>query len=1219
MKKRASDNNISGDDSNVVGTKRYNLRIQQDNKVEKLDTSTECKDDDNNIKIKRKRKRKSKEPNIDMHEKLETDVALSKVDVKALDKERVPWSPTTHEEIITLLHNRMAHINLQKLVEGFKHQLFTGYTIPRSYLGKKGLKKLNRCSSCLKNKMRRRTYHRHYGEEKKFYLGEVLCLDIHVYMNIPAIDGTRYVANFTDPRSGLTLSYFLLDKTDLRDCIKLVIKDYHKRFNLKDWKYLYCDREKTIDCLKGEVILDKYNIDLITTPSDTFELNGVAEEVNKWLGQSTLTCLHFAGRSVPFWRKCYEHMTLIKSVLPCKGEGGWMSPIERLTGEIPNISHFRVWGCKAWVAEPRVEKRKDMHEPHVVGFHIGLSSSPIGWEIWIPELRCSVVSTNVEFDENIPTPKESYHRELEQALVKVSPQEMSLTEAKKLYIGQWYVDPDDGLIYQVENIRIEHGSRFIVAIVRRRGAPKSDRTPILIDHLIEMINSPRNREDSLQHFREAIEIEQARDEDATSYRSQLRDELSLVLNEVSHNSTAGEDVDRTRDSKTLTNTTGTPSRDAVHCLTTANKSTIDQIEVLGSSGSFNSIVNHRDDVSTLESLSLVQEYNEDVIMELSDLVHDEHRLLNKDVYDNDYLMLMNDGAPKHKGEFYKLSKPDQKKFKEAELKELKTIEDRGVIEAEVAIPEGINPLGCTWAYKWKDPVSLSEEGQTGPTGRTAKARLAMQDFKSTGDKLRETFAPTGRQMTFRFLLLLAMIFQLPCHHVDINAAFLYADLEKPMYMKGPPGYECAPGYCLKVVKALYGCRQAPRFWYNTLSEYIVNGLGFIKNTLDPCLFHLNVGVNMFLIYIYVDDILIFGRDETIRMQIIEKIKSKFKCKHLGVVKRFLGVWIEFSDSFDKLELSQKEYCADILDRYELAWRYKYKTPKVLPSAPDFQERLRDGKHCLSEDDKDYSWWSNFPYLEMIGAALYLAMNTRPDILFTVCMLARYSKDRPYEACVGICHLFSYLSGTVDRGIHYSVDRSPLKNTGWYGRLDLHGFSDADWASDFRTRRSTGGYVVVACGGPLAWGSKLMATVAASTMESEYMSAFYLGQELVYITNLIKSIGLSLERPIPFFMDAMAAINALKNPAYHARTKHIAVKWHWLNQFMGSLFDLHHVRSSDMAADLLTKSTVRKVWNNLVHHLMGWKQIASRNMIRAQLREKDDEFPTECIKFVKKDD
>jgi hypothetical protein len=203
-------------------------------------------------------------------------------------------------------------------------------------------------------------------------------------------------------------------------------------------------------------------------------------------------------------------------------------------------------------------------------------------------------------------------------------------------------------------------------------------------------------------------------------------------------------------------------------------------------------------------------------------------------------------------------------------------------------------------------------------------------------------------------------------------------------------------------------------------------------------------------------------------------------------------------------------------------------------------------------------------------------------------------------------VYSYLSGTGSNGIRYSS----FGGITFGDCLDLFGFSDANWASDLRTRRSTAGFVVFACGGPLAWGSKLMATIAASSMESEYMAAFFLGQMLLFIRNLLRELGLKLMKPTPFFLDAMAALQSLKNPSYHSRTKHIAVKWHWLRQHVGTEFELYHVRTSDMPADLMTKMAAIRQWECLLPSLMGTTPRQSGAIITAQSRERGADFPPE---------
>ena len=130
-------------------------------------------------------------------------------------------------------------------------------------------------------------------------------------------------------------------------------------------------------------------------------------------------------------------------------------------------------------------------------------------------------------------------------------------------------------------------------------------------------------------------------------------------------------------------------------------------------------------------------------------------------------------------------------------------------------------------------------------------------------------------------------------------------------------------------------------------------------------------------------------------------------------------------------------------------------------------KLRKNEHMIQ---KQLNYVHAFPYQNIIGALLYLSINTRPDISYSVGVLARYCVSPTYRACKAIIRILSYLRSTIDVDIKFRAES-----------LNILGYSDADWAGDLDSRRSTTGYVVYAGGGPIAWQSKLQPTVAASTL------------------------------------------------------------------------------------------------------------------------------------------
>ena len=192
------------------------------------------------------------------------------------------------------------------------------------------------------------------------------------------------------------------------------------------------------------------------------------------------------------------------------------------------------------------------------------------------------------------------------------------------------------------------------------------------------------------------------------------------------------------------------------------------------------------------------------------------------------------------------------------------------------------------------------------------------------------------------------------------------------------------------------------------------------------------------------------------------------------------------------------------------------------------------------------------------------MHTRPDIAYAVGVLARHASEPSYVACKLAVHLLQYLRRTSHYGIRFTATK-----------FDLHAFSDADWAGDKITRKSTTGYVVFAAGGPIAWQSKLQTTVATSSMESEYMAMYAALQELVWLRGVLEELGLPIGVPTPLFIDNQSAQDLAMNPVAHKRSKHIAIKYHWIREHVGEdgfrTAECFHVATGDQSADIFTKA------------------------------------------------
>jgi len=318
-----------------------------------------------------------------------------------------------------------------------------------------------------------------------------------------------------------------------------------------------------------------------------------------------------------------------------------------------------------------------------------------------------------------------------------------------------------------------------------------------------------------------------------------------------------------------------------------------------------------------------------------------------------------------------------------------------------------------------------------------------------------------------------------------------------------------------------------------------------------------------LLTIYVDDILIACTDIEIVKEIKAKFCDKFDMDDMGELAHFLNVRV--TRTARAMKLDQTVYAEKVLKQWESFLGPKDKTRKS-PLPNNTSDQLKADEPVYTQEEQEYV--DNFPYRPILGALLYLSMNTRPDIAYAVGVLSRYGSKPTLTTCKLMVYLMQYLRGTIEKGIEFSGSK-----------FDLHIFTDADWAGEQLSRKSTTGYVAFAVGGPIIWQSKLQATVATSSMQSEYQAMYAGMQELVWIRGVMTEIGLQIlvSKPSPFFLDSQSAEDLAKNPVYHKRSKHIEIKYHWIREHVNpDIFNtarLIHVGTHEQSADMYTKALV----------------------------------------------
>jgi len=225
--------------------------------------------------------------------------------------------------------------------------------------------------------------------------------------------------------------------------------------------------------------------------------------------------------------------------------------------------------------------------------------------------------------------------------------------------------------------------------------------------------------------------------------------------------------------------------------------------------------------------------------------------------------------------------------------------------------------------------------------------------------------------------------------------------------------------------------------------------------------------------------------------------------------------------------------------------------------------LEVGLQLVKADESDDA----LPQREAVSSLMYLMVGTRPDLAFAVGKLSRLVSCYVKEHRAAIKRVIRYVKGSMDTGLVFDKNSSCV----------LQGFSDADWARDHETRRSTTGFTFIFGEATVSWGSKLKKTVALSKIEAEYMALCESSREAVWLNKPVQGV-VSQELltaisggPTDIKVDNSGCIDFSKNPVEHKRTKHIDIRYHFVREAITkNMVTLEHCAADHMAADRMTK-------------------------------------------------
>jgi hypothetical protein len=400
-----------------------------------------------------------------------------------------------------------------------------------------------------------------------------------------------------------------------------------------------------------------------------------------------------------------------------------------------------------------------------------------------------------------------------------------------------------------------------------------------------------------------------------------------------------------------------------------------------------------------------------------------------------------------------------------------------------------------------------------------KARLIGKGYTQVeGLDFGETYAPVPRLESIRILLAYATHHDFKLYQMDVKSAFLNGLLQEEVYVEQPPGFEDSkfPNHVYKLHKALYGLKQAPRAWYECLNDFLLKN-GFEIGKADSTLFIQRNGKDIFICQIYVDDIIFGSTNDNFCEEFSRIMTKRLEMSVMGELKFFLGFQIK--QMKEETFLCQTKYVKDMLKRFDIADCKPIKTPMALNG------HLNLNEEGMSVDQKIFR--------SMIGSLLYLCAS-RPDIMLSVCMCARFQANPKECHLMAIKRIFRYLVHTPNLGLWY-----PKGST-----FDLLGYSDSDYAGCKVDRKSTTGTCQFLGSSLVSWSLKKQNSVALSTAEAEYVAAGACCAQLLWMKQTLSDYGCEFSN-IPLLCDNESVIKLANNPVQHSRTKHIDIRHHFL--------------------------------------------------------------------------
>ena len=553
--------------------------------------------------------------------------------------------------------------------------------------------------------------------------------------------------------------------------------------------------------------------------------------------------------------------------------------------------------------------------------------------------------------------------------------------------------------------------------------------------------------------------------------------------------------------------------------------------------------------------------------------------------------------------------PDATKWRAAcdlEMKKLRNLNCWTVVNRDT-LPKGTRVMGSRWTFRYK----RDEKGALKAVSH--RSRFVAKGFTQIKNvHYFESYAPVTSFVTLRLVMGLTALPHFQVNHYDVSVAFIESIRDAstpPVYCECAEGYEDRKLFVYLLHRCLYGMIDSPRAWYQ-LWCHLCLGYGLTRLVSDGCVHTKYVSntiksskqptVNVsdlaqhlqpirmeervyadcphntavLIVVTYVDDNLVFTNCDTLRQEFAAHCNKRVRFNDEGPVKWYLGTQYDRDPDTGAVTASQEQYIKKLLARWHMTDCNPTKTPcsgkldevltplQATPTAPD-PALLRD-------------------YKELIGSLLFLQTGTIPEISWIVSVLARYMNSAGDAHMAAAKKVLRYLQSRKSVPMKWCALTATMPGT-------ICGYADASFADIPATRLSTIGYVFMVNGGAISWRTTKTPLQVLNAAEAEVVSLSAASQECIFLRKLCIELGFHQHRPTTIYEDCEAAVALSKETRFRKRSKHIALRWHYVAERQDpTVGDIHvrHMRRTKMLADIFASPRAAPVFIAFRDHILG---------------------------------